>query len=187
MLSKLEERGPGGPASASAKRRATMEYFAGIDVSLEESSICVMDASGEIVLEAKVLSEADDMVGFFAGCTVRFKRVGLEAGPLSQWLHEALAAADVPVVCVETRHLKAALGAMRNKTDRNDARGIAEMIRLGWYRAVHVKTMRSRELRLLLNNRKAVQSKLRDIENEIRGTLRGFGLKLGRVGAGGAL
>jgi transposase len=105
----------------------------------------------------------------------------LEAGPLSQWLFNALAEAGLPVVCVETRHMQAVLKAQINKTDRNDARGIAQMMRVGLYRPVHVKTLRSQKLRMPLTHRKLLQSKIA-IENDLRGTLRNFGLKVGMVG-----
>jgi len=113
----------------------------------------------------------------------RFRRIGLEAGPLSQWLYSALGEANLPVICVETRHMRAVLKAQINKTDRNDARGIARMIRAGLYRPVHVKTLRSQKLRMLLTHRKLLQSKAIAIENDLRGTLRNFGLKVGVVGA----
>jgi transposase len=107
----------------------------------------------------------------------------LEAGPLSQWLYSALAESGLPVICVETRHMRAVLKAQINKTDRNDARGIAQMMRVGLYRPVHVKTLRSQKLRMLLTHRKLLQSKAIAIENDLRGTLRNFGLKVGVVGA----
>ena len=106
----------------------------------------------------------------------------MEAGPLSQWLCSAVAEAELPVVCVETRHMQAVLKAQINKTDRNDARGIAQMMRVGLYRPVHVKTLRSQKLRMLLTHRKLLQSKAIAIENDLRGTLRNFGLKVGMVG-----
>ena len=112
----------------------------------------------------------------------RFKRIGLEAGPLSQWLFSALAEAGLPVICVETRHMRAVLKAQINKTDRNDARGMAQMMRVGLYRPVHVKTLRSQKLRMLLTHRKLLQSKAIAIDNDLRGTLRNFGLKVGVVG-----
>src|SRR5579864_1624355 len=101
---------------------------------------------------------------------------------LSQWLFSALAEADLPVICVETRHMRAVLKAQINKTDRNDARGIAQMMRVGLYRPVHVKTLRNQKLRMLLTHRKLLQSKAIAIENDLRGTLRNFGLKVGMVG-----
>ena len=106
----------------------------------------------------------------------------MEAGPLSQWLFSALAEAGLPVICVETRHMRAVLQAQINKTDRNDARGMAQMMRAGLYRPVHVKTLRSQKLRTLLTHRKLLQSKAIAIENDLRGTLRNFGLKVGMVG-----
>jgi transposase len=112
----------------------------------------------------------------------RFKRIGLEAGPLSQWLFSALAEAGLPVICVETRHMRAVLKAQINKTDRNDARGIGQMMRVGLYRPVHVKTLRSQKLRMLLIHRKLLQSKAIAIENDLRGTMRNFGLKVGMAG-----
>src|SRR5437764_10405596 len=111
-----------------------------------------------------------------------FKRVGLEAGPLSQWLYSAFVEAGLPVICVETRHMRAVLKAQINKTDRNDARGMAQMMRAGLYRPVHVKTLRSQKLRMLLTHRKLLQSKAIAIDNDLRGTLRNFGLKVGIVG-----
>jgi transposase len=107
--------------------------------------------------------------------------VGLEACPLSQWLYDGLAAAGLPAICIEVRHLKAALSAMTNKTDRNDARGIAQVMRTGWFRAVHVKSTRSHELKMLLTSRKLLVNKLLDVENQIRGSLKVFGFKVGKI------
>jgi transposase len=101
---------------------------------------------------------------------------------LSQWLYSVLAEAGLPVICVETRHMRAVLKAQINKTDRNDARGIAQMMRVGLYRPVHVKTLCSQKLRVLLTHRKLLQSKAIAIENDLRATLRNFGLKVGMVG-----
>jgi transposase len=130
----------------------------------------------------KVASEPDALLQVLRNPAYRFKRIGLEAGPLSQWLFSALAEADLPVICVETRHMRAVLKAQINKTDRNDARGIAQMMRVGLYRPVHVKTLRSQKLRMLLTHRKLLQSKAIAVENDLRATLRNFGLKVGMVG-----
>lgn len=159
-----------------------MKYYAGLDVSLEWTSVCVVDEAGRVMREVKVASEPEALVVFFSGVDGNGVRIGLEAGPLSQWLHEGLAEAGLPVICVETRHMKAVLSAAVNKTDRNDARGIAQMMRAGLYRPVHVKTVASQERRMLLTNRKFVVTRLRQVENNIRGTLRNFGLKVGAVG-----
>jgi transposase len=132
--------------------------------------------------EVKVASEPDALLQILRNPAYRFRRIGLEAGPLSQWLFSALAEAGLPVICVETRHMRAVLKAQINKTDRNDARGIAQMMRAGLYRPVHVKTLRSQKLRMLLVHRKLLQSKSIAIENDLRGTLRNFGLKVGVAG-----
>jgi transposase len=160
-----------------------MEYFAGLDVSVKDTSVCIVDDTGKIVREAKVASEPDALLAVLGSSAYRFKRIGLEAGPLSQWLYSAIAEVDLPVVCVETRHMRAVLKARINKTDRNDARGIAQMMRVGLYRPVHVKTLRSQKLRMLLTHRKLLQSKAIAVENDLRATLRNFGLKVGMVGA----
>jgi len=159
-----------------------MEYFAGLDVSVKETSVCIVDDTGRIVREVKVASEPEDLLRVLANPGYHFKRIGLEAGPLSQWLFSALADAGFPVICVETRHMRAVLKAQINKTDRNDARGMAQMMRAGLYRPVHVKTLRSQKLRMLLTHRKLLQSKAIAIDNDLRGTLRNFGLKVGIVG-----
>src|ERR1700749_2913002 len=159
-----------------------MDHFAGMDVSVKETSVCILDDTGKILNEVKVASEPQALLKVLGNPAYRFKRIGLEAGPLSQWLFSALADAELPVICVETRHMQAVLKAQINKTDRNDARGIAQMMRVGVYRPVHVKTLRSQKLRMLLTHRKLLQSKAIAIENDLRGTLRNFGLKVGMVG-----
>lgn len=156
-----------------------MEHYAGIDVSLELSSVCVVDAQGKIVKEARVASEPDALVAFFDELGFVVKRIGLEAGPLSQWLHAGLTRAGFETVLLETRHVKAALSAMTVKTDRKDARGLAQLIRMGWFRPVHAKSMGSQEVRALLVARKQLLGRLIDVELSIRGILRGFGLKVG--------
>ena len=161
-----------------------MEYFAAIDVSLELSSVCVVDGAGQVIREAKVASEPEALVAFFRGTGLTFTRIGLEAGPLSQWLHAGLTEAGLPTTLIETRHVKAALKAMTVKTDRNDARGMAQLMRMGWFRPVHVKALPAQEIRALLTARKLLVGKLQDIELGIRGLLRGFGLKVGMVSKG---
>ena len=156
-----------------------MEHYAGIDVSLESASVCVVDASGRIVSEAKVASEPDVLIRWFGNLGVEVSRIGLEAGPLSQWLYAGMREAALPVELLETRHVRDAFKAMLVKTDRKDARGIAQLIRLGWFRAVHCKSLPAQELRAVLTARKLVQGKRHDIEMSLRGILRGFGLKVG--------
>jgi len=148
-------------------------------VSLEQSSVCVVDADGQIVREAKVASEPEALISWFGSLGLQLTRIGLEAGPLSQWLYAAMRAAGLAVELLETRHVRTALQTMPVKTDRNDARGIAQLMRLGWFRPVHCKSAGAQEVRALLTARKLVQSKLFDVEMSLRGILRGFGLKVG--------
>jgi transposase len=158
-----------------------MEHYAGLDVSLEATSLCIVNEAGAIVCEMKVPSDPEAIGKALVGTRLRFKRIGLETGPLCQWLYGGLRAWGLPAICVDARQMKASLSAMRNKTDKHDARGIAQMMRVGLFRAVHVKSRESHELRLLLTNRSLLRRKCLDIENEIRGTLKVFGLKVGRV------
>lgn len=160
-----------------------MKQYAGIDVSLECSSVCIVDASGKIVREAKVASEPEDLIAWFISLGVDLERIGLEAGPLSQWLFAAMREAGLAVELLETRHVRKAFEAMPVKSDRNDARGIAQLMRLGWFRPVHCKSRGAQEVRAVLTARKLVQTKLLDVENSLRGILRGFGLKVGKTTA----
>jgi transposase len=155
-----------------------MEHYAGIDVSVEYSSVCIVDASGKIVREGKVVSEPEALIAWFSALGFEVTRIGLEAGPLSQWLYAAMQQAGLAVELLETRHVRDAFKAMPVKTDRNDARGIAQLMRLGWFRPVHCKSVAAQEMRALLTARKLVQSKLFDVEMSLRGILRGFGLKV---------
>src|SRR3989475_9044480 len=163
----------------------TMGYYAGIDVSLECSSVCVVDANGKIWREARVASEPEALIAWFHLLGFGLERIGLEAGPLSQWLFAAMREAGLAVELLETRHVRKAFEAMPVKSDRNDARGIAQLMRLGWFRPVHCKSMSAQETRALLTARKLLQSKLHDIEMSLRGILRGFGLKVGKTTARG--
>jgi transposase len=156
-----------------------MEHYAGIDVSLELSSVCVVDATGRIVREAKVASEPETLIAWFRGLGLELTRIGLEAGPLSQWLYAAMRDGGWPVELLETRHVRDAFKAMPVKTDRKDARGMAHLMRLGWFRPVHCKSVAAQETRALLTARKLLQSKHHDVELSLRGILRGFGLKVG--------
>ena len=156
-----------------------MSYFAGLDVSLEETVVCVVDETGRIVREARVASEPEALVAFFRASGMTMERVGLEACSLTAWLQQGLSEEGIPAICIEARQAKAAMGAMPNKTDRNDARGIAQIMRTGWYRAVHVKSPSCRSWRALLTARRMVLNKRRDVESGIRALLREVGLKVG--------
>lgn len=162
-----------------------MKYFAALDVSLKETAICIVDQDGHLVQECFVPTEPEDIATYLNKMARRFERVGLEAGNLSPWLYHSLTGLGFPVICIETHHAKAALQAQKVKTDRNDARGLAQIMRTGWFKRVHVKSDASQKLRVLLNNRRCLLDKRLDIENQVRGTLKVFGLKTGAVGKAG--
>lgn len=162
-----------------------MKYYAGLDVSVKETSVCILDETGAVCRELKVPSHPEDLVRILKDPALPLTRIGLEAGPMSQWLFSGMAEVGLPAICIETRHTKAFLKAQVNKTDRNDARGIAQMMRVNLFRPVHVKTLTSQKRRMLLTARKLVQEKAIALENDMRGLLRNFGLKVGIVGTVG--
>jgi len=156
-----------------------MEHYVGIDVSLEHSSVCVVDGTGKVVVEAKVVSEPEALIAWLRRQPFTLARIGLEAGPLSPWLFAGLREAGFAAELLETRHVRDAFKAMPVKTDKKDARGIAQLMRLGWFKPVHCKSVSAQETRALLTARKLLQAKRHDVEMSLRGVLRGFGLKVG--------
>ncbi len=158
-----------------------MNVFIGLDLSLKDTAVCVLTEKGDILKEAKVASEPADLVAFVHELGCQIGSIGLEAGPLSQWLHKALTDAGFETVLMETRQVNSALKGMPIKTDRRDAEGIARLLHLGWYRPVHCKSVSAQEHRAILTARKAIQKTLKAIEQSVRGVLRGFGLKMGKV------
>lgn len=161
-----------------------MEFYIGLDVSLATTAICAVSAQGKIVKETTAASEPEALVAALKAMPGQAVAVGLEAGPLSQWLFQFLTEAGFATVLMETRQVKGALKAMPIKTDRRDAEGIARLLQMGWFRPVHCKSMSAQEMRALLTARKAVQQAALNLELSIRGVLRNFGLKMGRVAKG---
>ena len=159
-----------------------MNHYVGLDVSLEETAICVVDGTGRIVEEARAASEPEALIAALREIDLPLERVGLEACSLTAWLHDELHSAGLPAVCIETRQANAAMKTMRNKTDRNDARALAQIMRTGWYRQVHVKSRQCRLWRSLLVARRTVLNEMRSMENVVRAVLREAGLKLGVPG-----
>lgn len=155
-----------------------MTYHTALDVSLRSVSICVVDDAGTVVHEARSAADVEAITACLKGFSPTIRSVGFEAGTLTQYLTYGLQAAGYEVVCLEARQVSWALAAMRNKTDRNDARGIAQILRTGWYSRVHVKSLGSHLIRALLSSRKAVLKKCVDLENEIRGLIRLLGVRL---------
>ena len=159
-----------------------MNHYAGLDVSLEETAICVVDETGRVVKEARAVSEPRALVAALREIDLPLERVGLEACSLAAWLHDGLRIAGLPAICIETRQANAAMKTMPNKTDRNDARALAQIMRTGWYRQVHVKSRQCRLWRSLLVARRTVLNEMRSIENVVRAILREGGIKLDTPG-----
>ncbi|MCK1657770.1 IS110 family transposase [Bradyrhizobium sp. 151] len=162
-----------------------MEFFCGLDVGMDETAICVVDATGKVMLETAVVTDPDAIKVALTPYLGRLRRLGHEAGSLSPWLHPELLRLGLPAVCLETLHVRAALKAQRNKTDRADALGIAHIMRTGWFRRAHIKSEACYRLRLLLTHRRNLKRKFVDLENAIRHSLKVFGIRLNRVGRGG--
>ena len=159
-----------------------MELYVGMDVSLKETSICVVDGSGRIVSEGTVISEPSAIAAFIRVKAGSAKRMGLETGPTATWLWHELRAFGLPVVCIDARHAKAALSLQINKSDRNDAVGLARIMQAGWYKEVQVKSLPCHEIRAVLNSRAQLVKIKRDLKNQIRGLLKNHGLIIGKAG-----
>jgi transposase len=161
-----------------------MEFFSGLDVSIDETAICVVDDKGKVHLQTAVATDPEAIVRVLKPFLPKLRRVGHEAGSLSPWLHPELAALGLPVVCLETQHVRAAMSAQRNKTDAADALGIAHIMRTGWFRQAYIKTEACYRMRLLLSQRRNLKRKYLDIENSIRHSLKAFGIRLGGISRG---
>ncbi|MEK9285748.1 IS110 family transposase, partial [Bradyrhizobium sp. ISRA442] len=159
--------------------------FCGLDVGMDETAICVVDGSGKVALEVAVVTDPDAIKAALTPYRGRLRRLGHEAGSLSPWLHPELLKLGLPAVCLETFHVRAALKAQRNKTDRTDALGLAHLMRTGWFRKAHIKSEACYRLRLLLTHRRNLKRKFLDLENAIRHSLKVFGIRLSHVGRGG--
>lgn len=160
-----------------------MGVFAALDVSQEQTAVCVVDASGSIVAESKVGTCPDAIGSWLERWAESLEKVGMETGPLAVWLWNALAAKGLPIICLDARHANAALKMMPNKTDRHDARGLAQIVRTGWYKTARIKSHGAYLVRALLTARDALVSMRVKLENEVRGLLKTFGIMFGkRVG-----
>lgn len=158
-----------------------MQHYVGLDVSLKQTAVCVVDQTGAIKREGMVASDPDAIAGFVATHAPHVARIGLETGATSTWLWTALKKRGLPIICIDARHAKAALKMQINKSDRNDAAGIARIMQCGWYREVRVKDLDSHAVRAILSSRALLVELKRDLENQIRGLLKNFGLVIGRA------
>jgi transposase len=162
-----------------------MSEYVGLDVSMKETSICVVDEAGAVVAEGKVATSVEAIAAFVAERAPAAVRIGLETGSLSGWLWRGLVRRGLPAVLIDARHAHAGLKLQLNKTDRKDAHGLAQIMRTGWYRSVEVRSPESQAARHLLAGRALLVSQRVDLENQVRGLLKGYGLLVGRIGQKG--
>ena len=158
-----------------------MEHYVGLDVSLKLTAICIVDRTGKIKREGVVSSDPEAIAEFIKLHASHVERIGLETGPTATWLWTELRKLELPVICIDARHAKAALKMQINKSDRNDAVGIARIMQCGWYKEVRVKDLDSHAIKALLVSRALLVKIKRDIENQIRGLLKNLGLVIGRA------
>jgi len=166
---------------ALQQRRATMVHYVGLDVSLKQTSICVVNQAGSVVREDVVDSDPEAIDAFVRSKAPGAVRIGLETGPTSTWLWTELKRLGLPVICIDARHAKAVLKLQINKSDRNDAAGIARIMQTGWFKQVRVKDLDSHSVRALLASRALLVKIKRDLENQVRGLLKNLGLVIGRA------
>ena len=161
-----------------------MKHYVGLDVSQKETSVCVVDDAGKIVFQGKAKSDPGALAELLRKRAPHAERIGFETGAMSSWLWHELQRVGLPVVCIDARHAKAALSVRMNKSDENDARGLAELVRVGWYREVKVKSGESQAIRSVLVARSRLVAIRRDLENQVRSMLKEYGLQFGRsIGA----
>ena len=158
-----------------------MEHYVGLDVSLKETAICVVDRSGRIVSERTVASDPEAIAAFVMSKAPGAVRIGLETGPTATWLWTELKRLGLPIICIDARHAKAVLKMQINKSDRKDAIGIARIMQTGWFKEVRVKSFDSHAMKALLASRALLVKIKRDLENQIRGLLKNLGLVIGRA------
>lgn len=157
-----------------------MKKYAALDISMEQTAICVVKEDGRKVVEGKVPTDPDAIAEWLAGKAGEIERIGMETGPLAVWLWNELTKRGLPIVCLDARHASAALSMMPNKTDRHDAAGLAQIVRTGWFKEVRIKSHGAYVVRALLSARDLLVGLRGKIENEIRGLLKTFGVMFGK-------
>ena len=158
-----------------------MKHYVGLDVSQRETAVCVVDETGKLIFEGKAKSDPGALAELLRKKAPLAERIGFETGAMSSWLWHELKRIELPVVCIDARHAKAALSVRMNKSDENDARGLAELVRVGWYREVKVKSAESQQVRSLLVTRSRLVEIRRDLENQVRAMLKEYGLLFERA------
>ncbi len=158
-----------------------MKQYVGLDVSQRETSVCVVNEAGQVIFEGKAKSNPGALTALLRKHAPSAQRIGFETGAMASWLWHELRRVDLPVVCIDARHAHAALSVRMNKSDQNDARGLAELVRVGWYREVKVKSEESQKIRSILIARSRLVGIRRDIENQVRSMIKEYGLLFGRA------
>ena len=158
-----------------------MKQYVGLDVSQKETSVCVVNEVGQVFFEGKAKSDPGALAALLRKRAPHAERIGFETGAMASWLWHELRRVDLPVVCIDARHAHAALSVRMNKSDQNDARGLAELVRVGWYREVKVKSEESQKIRAILVARSRLVAIRRDIENQVRSLIKEYGLLFPRA------
>jgi transposase len=158
-----------------------MKQYVGLDVSQRETAVCVVSETGQVIFEGKAKSDPGDLTRLLRKHAPLAERIGFETGAMSSWLWHELRRVELPVVCIDARHAHAALSVRMNKSDQNDARGLAELVRVGWYREIKVKSEESQKIRAILVARARLVSMRRDIENQVRSLIKEYGLLFPRA------
>jgi transposase len=158
-----------------------MKQYVGLDVSQKETSVCVVNEVGQVLFEGKAKSDPGALTALLRKRAPQAERIGFETGAMASWLWHELRRVDLPVVCIDARHAHAALSVRMNKSDQNDARGLAELVRVGWYREVKVKSEESQKIRAILVARSRLVAIRRDIENQVRSLIKEYGLLFPRA------
>ncbi|WP_346658116.1 IS110 family transposase [Bradyrhizobium sp. 154] len=160
-----------------------MKQYVGLDISMEETSICVLDHDGGVTFEGNVPTNPEAIAKLLRRHAGNAERIVFETGALSNWLWHQLRSLGFPVICLDARHAHAALSMRINKSDQNDAKGLAEMARMGWYREAAVKGAENWKTRSMLAARTKLVNLRRDLDNQMRGLCKGVGKVLGRAGS----
>jgi transposase len=153
--------------------------YAGLDVSLKETAVCIVDDAGRILCERMLPTDPQLIANYLGKHAPALERFGLESGATSAWLWREFRALGLPIICLDSRHAHRVLSMKRNKNDRNDARGLADLVRIGWYREARVRSLDAQLIRSLLLSRQQLLQSRRAIENQMRGALKTLGVMTG--------
>ena len=159
-----------------------MKYYVGLDVSMKNTSVCIVDEAGKIVYESTVKTDPHALADAIEKTGLKIELIGFESGSLGHFLARGFKERAMPAVCMDARKLSPVLDLRINKTDKNDARGIADVLRTGMFTRVHDKPQESIDRSAVLSMRRCIVNQRTDIKNHVRGVLKTYGIRLGSVG-----